>query len=76
MKQLLQNNDKWYVIHRAISLSNFTNKDGSLKNAEITNWKNYLPYVDHVLKNSTHFLFVETVQDAVIIEELVEETHH
>jgi len=75
MKQLIQNNDKWYVIHRAIALSQFTNKDGSLKNELITQWKNYLPYVDHVLKNSTHFLFVETVQDAVIVEDLVPETY-
>ena len=76
MKQLIQNNDKWYVIHRAIPVSGFTNKDGSLKNEQITIWKNYLPYVDHVLKNSTHFLFVETVQDAVIVEDLVPETYN
>jgi hypothetical protein len=34
--------------------------------------------VDHVLRNETHFLFVETIQDAEIIEdhqELVEEAH-
>jgi len=75
MKQILYNNDKCYLIHRAIPLSYFTNKDGSLKNDEITKWKNFLPYVDHVLKNSTHFLFAETIQDAIIVEELVEETH-
>jgi hypothetical protein len=31
--------------------------------------------VDHVLRNETHFLFAETIQDAEIIEEMVEETH-
>jgi hypothetical protein len=37
-----------------------------------------LPKVDHVLRNETHFLFVETIQDAEIIEdyqEVVEEAH-
>jgi len=76
MKQLFYNNDKWYIIHRAISLSQFTNKDGTIKHDEISLWKNYLPYVDHVLKNSTHFLFAETIQDAIIVEEMVEETCH
>ncbi len=31
--------------------------------------------VDHVLKTDSHFLFVETIQDAEIIEEMVEEAH-
>ena len=31
--------------------------------------------VDHVLRNETHFLFAETIQDAEIIEEVVEEEH-
>lgn len=75
MKQLLQNGDKFYVIHRAIPMSNFVNKDGSLKNEQITKWKNSLPYVDHVLKNSTHFLFAETIQDAILVEDMVEESH-
>ena len=38
----------------------------------------WLPKVDHVLRNETHFMFVETIQDAEIIEEtqnMVEEAH-
>jgi hypothetical protein len=34
--------------------------------------------VDHVLKTDSHFMFVETIQDAEIIEEtqnMVEEAH-
>jgi hypothetical protein len=28
--------------------------------------------VDHVLRNETHFLFVETIQEAEIVEEVQE----
>ena len=31
--------------------------------------RDVLPNVDHVLNNGTHFMFVETIKDAEIIEE-------
>jgi hypothetical protein len=40
--------------------------------------RDYFFRVDHVLRNDTHFLFAETIQDAEIIEEtqnVVEEAH-
>jgi hypothetical protein len=41
-------------------------------------WRDGLSFVDHVLRTDSHFLFVETIQDAEIIEEnqeMVEEAH-
>jgi hypothetical protein len=41
-------------------------------------WRDGFSFVDHVLRTDTHFLFVETIQDAEIIEEnqeMVEEAH-
>jgi hypothetical protein len=40
--------------------------------------RDYFFRVNHVLRNDTHFLFAETIQDAEIIEEtqnVVEEAH-
>jgi len=64
MKRLFHNNGYVYVILREIPHHNFMKKDGSI-NAEVFNaWKAYLG-ADKVLKNQTHFVFCETVQDAV-----------
>ena len=38
-------------------------------------WRDHIHNVDHVLKTDTHFLFTETIQDAEIIDELVEKTY-
>lgn len=69
MKKLYKHNDKWYIIHRDISISLFTNKEGVIDLEGVKEWRDYLPNVDHVLRNETHFLFVETIQEAEIIEE-------
>ena len=69
MKQLCKHNDKWYIIHRNISISLFTNKDGIINLEGVKDWRDYLPNVDHVLRTETHFLFVETIQEAEIVEE-------
>ena len=78
MKHLYKHNDKCYFIHRSISLSRFTNNEGIINLEGVKLWRDGLPFVDHVLRTDTHFLFVETIQDAEIIEEnqeLVEEAH-
>jgi hypothetical protein len=78
MKQFYFHNEKYYFIHRSISIALFTNKDGIIDLEGVKTWRDGLPLVDHVLRNETHFLFVETIQDAEIIEEdqvLVEEAH-
>ena len=45
----------------------------------VKEWRDYLPKVDHVLRNQTHFLFVETIEDVEEIKDdiqgVVEEEH-
>jgi hypothetical protein len=72
MKQLYKHNDKYYIIHRSISISLFTDKEGIVDLEGVKIWRDGLPKVDHVLRNETHFLFVENIQDAEIIEEVQE----
>jgi hypothetical protein len=69
MKQLYYHNDVLYLIHRHISISLFTNKDGVVNMENVKIWRDYLPNVDHVLKTDRHFLFVETIQEAEIVDE-------
>jgi hypothetical protein len=78
MKQLYQHNDKFYIIHKKISISSFTHKNGKIELDMVKECMETLYKVDHVLRNETHFMFVETIQDAEIIEEtqgVVEEAH-
>jgi len=72
MKQLYKHNDKWYIVHRDIPISLFANKEGIINLEAVKEWRDYLPYVDHVLRTESHFLFVETVQEAEIVEEELE----
>ena len=69
MKQLYKHNDKWYVIHRDIPISLFTNKEGIIDLEAVKGWRDHLTNVDHVLRTETHFLFAETIQEAEIVEE-------
>ena len=73
MKQLYKHNDTWYIIHRDIPISLFTNKEGIINLEAVKEWRDYLSNVDHVLRTESHFLFAETIQEAEIIEEDVRE---
>ena len=78
MKHWYKHNNKPYMVHRDILISSFTNKEGIINLEGVKLWRDGLSFVDHVLRTDTHFLFVETIQDAEIIEEnqeLVEEAH-
>jgi len=78
MKHWYKHNDKCYFVHRSIAIARFTNNEGIINLEGVKLWRNGLSFVDHVLRNETHFLFVETIQDAEIIGEtqgMVEETH-
>jgi hypothetical protein len=72
MKTLYKHNDKWYIVHRDIPISLFTNKEGIIDLEGVKIWRDGLPKVDHVLRTETHFVFVETVQEAELEEEEVE----
>mgnify|MGYP003636819905 FL=1 len=76
MKQFYKHGDEYYFVHRNILISHFANKEGVLNMDNVKIWRDGLNGVDHVLKTESHFLFVETIQDAEIIEEeigLIEE---
>jgi hypothetical protein len=64
-----RHNDKYYTIHRDIPLHNFTNKEGVIDLELVRECRDYFPFVDHVLRNETHFLFAQTVQEVEIVEE-------
>ena len=68
MKQLYQHNNDPYILHRRISINSLT-KDGKVNMDFIKGWRDYLG-CDHVLRNKTHFLFVETIQE-VEFEEIL-----
>jgi hypothetical protein len=72
MKELMRNNDKVYVVLRRVPLHNIITKNGAILADAFNAWKE-VTGADHVLKNSTHFIFCETVVDveweAVPIEE-------
>jgi hypothetical protein len=64
MNSPFKHNDKHYVIHRQIPISYFTNKEGHIDIELVKDWRDYLPKVNHVLRNETHYLFAETIEDA------------
>jgi hypothetical protein len=70
-----KHNDKYYIIHRQIRIADFTDKEGKVDLDLVKEGRDSIFKVDHVLRNETHFLFAETIQDAEIIKEMVEETH-
>jgi hypothetical protein len=69
MKHWYKHNNQHYMVHRDILISSFTNKEGIINLEGVKLWRDGLSFVDHVLRTDTHFLFVETIQDAEIIEE-------
>lgn len=73
MKRLFKHNGRAYVIHRSIPISFFTDKSGIIDSEHIKEWRDYLPFVNHVLKNETHYLFAETIDDVEEIENSIEE---
>jgi len=56
-------------------ITQFADKEGNINMEFVKEWRDHIHNVDHVLKTDTHFLFTETIQDAEIIEDVVEETH-
>ena len=66
-KQLYYHGDKAYLVNRRIPVHNFE-KDGGVVLDFVKAWRDYLG-CDHVLRDQTHFIFVETIQD-IEIEEL------
>jgi hypothetical protein len=73
-----RHNDILYIIKRQIKIADFTDNEGKVDLDLVKEGRDSIFKVDHVLRNETHFLFAETIQDAEIIEdhqEVVEEAH-
>jgi hypothetical protein len=68
MKQWYRHGDQYYIIHKYIKISSFSDKNGVLNMEMVKECRDILSNVDHVLRNETHFMFVETIQEAEIIE--------
>ena len=75
MKQLFRHLENCYLIHRSVPISTFIDKEGNINMEWVKMWRDHIHNVNHVLKTDTHFLFTETIQDAEIIDELVEKTY-
>jgi len=62
MKQLYRHNDKVYLILRRLAHHNVSDKHGNIIPEMFNAWKQFLG-ADHVLRDSTHFIYCETVPD-------------
>jgi hypothetical protein len=71
MRQLYKHGDSYYIIHRIIPIHNFIQKDGEVNMELLKGWRDYIPKVDHVMRNETHFLFGETISDVEEVEVLM-----
>jgi len=67
LAQIYYRNGNAYLIKRKIPVHNFE-KNEQLDLDFVKMWRDYLD-CDHVLRDQTHFIFVETIQD-VNYEEL------
>ncbi len=73
MRQWYKHGDQYYIIHKQIKISNFSDKNGVLNMEMVKECRDFLMNVDHVLRTESHFMFVETIQEAEIIEsEIIE----
>ena len=68
MKKFYKHGDTCYFVHRDILISHFSDKNGILDMEKVKLWRDWLNEVDHVLRTDSHFLFVETIQEAEVIE--------
>lgn len=62
-QQLYRNNEELYLILREVEISRLMDKTGQIRSDAFNALKDYL-CADKVLKNQTHFLFCEIVQEA------------
>jgi len=66
-------NDNAYIVKREVAIHNFEIKGSNRLNLELCQaYRDWLG-CDHVLRNQTHFLFCETIQEAEIVEENAED---
>lgn len=71
MKEIYYHNGKAYLILRRVPAHNVSDKQGNIVSELFNAWKEHLG-ADHVLKNSTHFMYCETIPD-IEWEEVIED---
>ena len=65
-------NDEAYVVKREIAIDCFKIKGEDKLDMELVKEGRDCLSCDHVLRNQTHFLFCQRIEEAVIVEEDVE----
>ena len=67
---LYKNNGQDYDLRRSEPIHNFVDPSGNLDKEKIKYWVSGILHVDHVLRTQTHILFVQTIEEATVIEEI------
>jgi len=67
---LYKNNGQDYDLRRSEPIHNFVDQHGNLDKEKIKYWVSGIMHVDHVLRTKTHILFVQTIEEATIVEEI------
>lgn len=67
---LYKNNGQDYDLRRSEPIHNFVDSSGNLDKEKIKYWVSGIMHVDHVLRTQTHILFVQTIEEANVIEEI------
>lgn len=67
--KLIKHNDKWYKQLRYIKEGTVRKKTGEISMEALAAWRDYCG-ADHVLRDQMGFMLCETIEDAIIIEEI------
>ena len=67
---LYKNNGQDYDLRRSEPIHNFVDSSGNLDKEKIKYWVSGILHVDHVLRTQTHILFVQTIEEATVVEEI------
>ena len=62
-------NDSTYVVKQEVSVGTFSVKGSNKLNMELVQAYRDWQGCDHVLRSQTHFMFCETIEEAVIANE-------
>ena len=67
---LYKNNGQDYDLRRSEPIHNFVDSSVNLDKEKIKYWVSGIMHVDHVLRTQTHILFVQTIEEATVVEEI------
>ena len=69
INKLIKHNDTWYKQLRYIKEATVRKKTGEISMDGLAAWRDYCG-ADHVLRDQTGFILCETIEDAIVIEEV------